>query len=59
MLLDVYYSLTVRAMKEEVVGIRSECGNHTIQGKDSGSWQWGMGSISCHRTFIIEHRRYY
>jgi hypothetical protein len=57
MLLVVYCSLTVHAMKEEVVVIRSECGNHTIQGKDSGSWQWGMGSTSCHRTFIIEHHR--
>jgi len=55
----VYYSLTVHAMKEEVVVIRSECGSRITQGKDSASWQWGMGSISCHRTFIIEHHRYH
>jgi hypothetical protein len=45
-------------MKEVEVGIKSECGSHTIQGKDSASWQWDMGNISCHRTFIIEHHRY-
>jgi len=45
-------------MKEGVVGTRNECGSHTIQGRDSVSWQWGMGSISCHRMFIIEHHRY-
>jgi len=54
----VHYSLTVHAVKEGVVGIRNECGSHTIQGRDSVSWQWGMGSISCHRMFIIEHHRY-
>jgi hypothetical protein len=48
-------SLTVHAMKEGVVGIRNECDSHTIQGRDSVSWQWGMGSISCRRMFIIEH----
>jgi hypothetical protein len=58
MIWNIYYSLTVHAMKEAVVGIKRECGNHTIQGKDSASWQWDMGNISCHRTFIIEHHRY-
>jgi hypothetical protein len=32
-------SLTVHGKKDVVMGINRGCGSHTMQGKDSASWQ--------------------